>query len=131
MKIAVPSTDGVSMSAHFGRSTCFIVFTIADGKIASREVRDNTFTPHARGQCEDGAEHHHDSAHTHADVVTALSDCQAVLCGGMGRRAAEELAAAGIRPLVVAADELTPDQAVQALLDGTLRPTGPFCRCHE
>jgi hypothetical protein len=30
-----------------------------------------------------------------------------------------------------AADELTPDQAVQALLDGTLRPTGPFCRCHE
>ena len=132
MKIAVASTDGVAVSAHFGRSTCFVVYTVDDGgKILSREVRDNTFTHHARGECKDGEEHHHhDTPHSHADVVTALSDCQALLCGGMGGRAAQELAAAGVRPLVAAIAEMTADQALQGMLDGTLRP-GSFCRCHE
>ncbi|MCY2930148.1 MAG: NifB/NifX family molybdenum-iron cluster-binding protein [Planctomycetota bacterium] len=135
MKIAVASTDGVAVSAHFGRSTCFVVYTLDDGnKIVSREVRDNTFTPHAQGLCkggEDGHEHHHDASHSHAQVVTALSDCQAMLCGGMGGRAAQELAAAGVRPMVAAIGEMTADQALQGLLEGTLQPTGSFCRCHE
>ena len=132
MKIAVASTDGVAVSAHFGRSTCFVVYTLDDGnKIVSRDVRDNTFTPHAQGLCKEGEEHHHDTPHSHAEVVTALSDCQAMLCGGMGGRAAQELAAAGVRPMVAATGEMTADQAMQALLDGTLRPTGSFCRCHE
>lgn len=133
MKIAVASTDGMALSAHFGQSRCFIVYTLDDGKkVLSREVRDNTFTPHARGECKDGQEehtHHHEAGHSHADVVAALSDCQAVVCGGMGRHAAQELAAAGVRPLVVAGEGLTGDEALQGLLEGTLRP-GSFCRCH-
>ena len=50
MRIAVASTDGVSMSPHFGRSRCFVVFTAEDGKITGQEVRDNTYTAHAQGQ---------------------------------------------------------------------------------
>jgi predicted Fe-Mo cluster-binding NifX family protein len=129
MKIAVASADGVSISQHFGRSQCFIVFDVADGKVASREVRDNTFTAHAKGECKEG-EHHHDQHHSHADVVAALHDCQVVLCGGMGGRAAEDLQANGIRPVMVDA-ALAPDQAVRDFVDGKLKPGSGFCRCHE
>lgn len=129
MKVAVASTDGVSISQHFGRSRCFLVFATAEGKLAGREVRDNTYTAHARGECGDDGRHH-DQPHSHADIIAALHDCQVVLCGGMGWRAAEELAANGIRPVMVD-PALAPEQAVQDLLDDKLRPTSGFCRCHE
>lgn len=128
MRIAVASTDGVSISPHFGRSACFIVFEVVDGKPAGRQVRDNTYTAHAKGQCEPGGPHH-DQPHSHADIVAALRDCQVVLCGGVGWRAAEELLANGIRTLTVD-PAAAAEEAVQAFLDGTL-PSGPgFCRCH-
>ena len=130
MKIAVASPDGVSVSPHFGRSRCFIVFDVVEGRLAGREVRDNTYTAHARGECAEG-EHHHDQPHSHASIVAALADCQAVLCGGMGWRAAEELKANGIRAVVLGDAGLTPEQAVQALLSGTLGQTGSFCHGHE
>jgi predicted Fe-Mo cluster-binding NifX family protein len=132
VKIAVASVNGSDISSHFGQSRCFIIFDAADGKIAGREVRDNTFTAHAKGECAGGADaaHRHDHAHSHAEVVAALEGCDAVLCGGMGWRAAEDLKGAGIRPVVVA-DGYTPETAVQALLDGSLKVAAGFCRCHE
>lgn len=129
MKIAVASPDGVSISQHFGRSRSFIVFDVAEGKVTARELRDNTYTAHAKGECNEG-EHHHDQPHSHADIIAALQDCQVVLCGGMGWRAAEDLQAKGIRPVVVD-PVLAPDQAAQAFLDGKLQPGSGFCRCHE
>ena len=76
MKIAVASTDGVSLSPHFGRSTCFIVFETDQGKVLSREVRDNTHTAFAKGECS-GEHHEHGEEHSHAGVVNALRDCSA------------------------------------------------------
>ena len=130
MKIAVPSTDGVSVSPHFGRSRCFVVFTIKEGKIEAQEVRDNTYTAHAQGQCKGEAEHHHDQPHSHADIVEALHDCEVVLCGGMGWRAAQELQAAGIRPLALRAAG-SAREAVEGFLSGKTETSGGFCRCHE
>ncbi len=129
MKIAIASTDGTAVSQHFGRSACFIVFEAKDGKIVGREVRGNSFTPHAMGQCS-GGQHHGEHAHSHAGVIAGLEDCQALICGGMGRRAAEDLKANGITP-VVAPPEMTPEQAAQEFLDGRLKESGGFCRCHE
>jgi len=129
MKIAVASADGTALSPHFGRSRCFIVFDVVDGEIAAREVRDNTYTAHARGECKEGG-HHHDQPHSHAEIVGALHDCQAVLCGGMGWRAAGELQANGIRPLVVEPGT-TSEQAVRDFVAGRLKPASGFCRCHE
>jgi predicted Fe-Mo cluster-binding NifX family protein len=129
MKIAVASADGVSISQHFGRSECFIVFNVADGKVTGREVRDNTYTAHAKGQCKEG-EHHHDQPHSHADIIAALHDCEVVLCGGMGWRAAEELKANGIQPLVLDS-AASPEEAVAAFLAGKVKAGAPFCRCHE
>jgi len=139
MKIAVASTDGVSISPHFGRSESFIVFEAAEGRITGREVRPNSYTAHAQGQCagheaheaHEGHEaHDHAQPHSHADIVNALSDCQVVLCYGMGWRAAEDLKRAGIQPFVLDA-EASPEEAVQAFLAGKIKPGGAFCRCHE
>ncbi len=131
MKIAVASGDGVSISRHFGRSKCFIVFDIAQGQIAGRETRDNSHTAHAKGQCEGQEGPHDHESHSHQDIINALRDCGVVLCGGMGQRAAKDLRANGIDACVMEG-ELTPEQAVRAFLDvdGNLGGGGPFCRCH-
>ena len=130
MKIAVASTDGVSISPHFGRSRSFIVFEVAGDKVAGREVRQNSYTAHAQGQCKGHEGHDHDPSHSHADIVNALSDCQVVLCYGMGWRAAEDLKRAGIEAFVLDM-EASPEEAVQAFLAGKVKPGGPFCCCHE
>lgn len=130
MKIAVASNDGVSLSAHFGQSKRFIVYTVEDGKVVGREDRDNTFTAHARGLCDHRTEHAHEP-HSHSDIIAALKDCQAMLCGGMGRPAAMDLQANGIRPIIVTDANQSPDAAIAALLAGTLATTGSFCRCHH
>ena len=131
MKIAVAALDGRTVSPHFGRSACFIVFEEKEGKIVSREVRDNTYTPHAKGECsgEHAAGSQHEPSHGHAGILAALHDCEAVICRGMGWRAAEDLGGQGIKALVTDA-EGTPDELVKAFLSGSLA-TGPgFCRCH-
>ncbi len=128
MKIAVASEDGVFISQHFGRSRCFLVFEVEGQKILDHSVRDNTFTAHARGECQEGVEHNHH--HGHGAIVEALKDCEAVLCYGMGWRAAEELKQNGIQAFLVPA-EMSPEEAVSKHLSGDLGAAGSFCRCHE
>lgn len=91
-------------------------------------VRDNTFTAHARGECQEGVEHNHN--HGHGAIVEALKDCEAVLCYGMGWRAAEELKQNGIQAFLVPS-EMSPEEAVGQHLRGELGASGGFCRCHE
>ena len=118
------------MSEHFGRSRCFVVFAVEDGRIVGQEVRDNTATPHAQGQCHEAAGDDHDKPHSHADVVAVLRDCQAVVCGGMGWRAAQDLRAAGIQPVAVGA-AASAREAVEAFLKGGAEASAPFCRGHQ
>ncbi len=40
MKIAAVSGDGITISEHFGRAPFYVVVTVEDGKIVSRERRD-------------------------------------------------------------------------------------------
>ncbi len=129
MKIAIASSDGAHISPHFGRSSCFLVFDIEGGKIAGKELRTNTFTAHARGECDGDGQHDH-GAHSHASIVEALRDCGAVLCYGMGSRAAEALSRGGIQAYVLS-EQFTPEEAVALFLRGELRSAGQgFCRCH-
>lgn len=130
MKIAVASSDGTEISPHFGRSTHFLVFDVEDGKVVGKELRGNTFTAHARGECHGDGQHDH-GANSHASIVDALRDCSAVLCYGMGWRAAEALSQAGIQPYILG-ERSTPEGAVALFLSGKLRSVSQdFCRCHE
>ncbi len=40
MKIAVITENGKTISQHFGRAPYYLVFTIEDGKITNREMRE-------------------------------------------------------------------------------------------
>ena len=132
MKIAVASSDGNQISPHFGRSACFLVFDVEDGKIVGREVRANTFTAHARGECEgEGGHNHEHGMHSHASIEEALSDCSAVLCYGMGWRASEALNQAGVQAYVLGTRS-SPEDAVALFVEGKLpAASGQGCPGHE
>ncbi len=64
---------------------------------------------------------HHSEPHSHAEIVDALRECEAVIAGGMGRWAAEELRGNGIEPYLTRSD-CTPEQAIALYVAGKLKP---------
>ncbi len=126
MRIAVPTDDGVTLSAHFGRSAAFLIFELENGQITKRETRPNG-AHHAKGKGE--CQHGGGEGHSHAGFVTALAGCDVVLCGGMGRRAADALKAGGISPVPVSASG-SAEELVAAYAAGSLITSADsFCRC--
>jgi len=127
MKIAAVSEDGVTISQHFGRAPFYIVVTVEDGKIISREQRDKL------GHAQFAGEPHAEEAHgadprghgfdpaaqsRHARMAAAIADCQVLLARGMGAGAYQGMEQAGIRPVVT--DVTNIDEAVQAYLAGSI-----------
>ena len=127
MKIAAVSEDGVTISQHFGRAPFYIVVTVEDGKIISREQRDKL------GHAQFAGEPHAEEAHgadprghgfdpaaqsRHARMAAAIADCQVLLARGMGAGAYQGMEQAGIRPVVT--DVTNIDEAVQAYIEGRL-----------
>jgi len=125
MKIAVACDDHGKVAEHFGRSACFEVFEFREGRMVSRESRSN---PHV----EEGGPHSHgDGQGHHGGLLNLLGDCQAMLCGGMGGRAAQDLGRAGVKPMVVSGFS-EPEKAAEAYAAGSIKGSGPFHKCcHE
>lgn len=124
MKIAAVSEDGITISQHFGRAPFYIVVTIENNQIVSKEKRDKmghahfAGEPHAEG--EDPRGHGFDPAaqSRHASMAAAIADCQVLLARGMGAGAYESMRQANIQPVVT--DIARIEDAVQAYLEGTL-----------
>ncbi len=122
-KIAIVSNDGHTISAHFGRATQYVVFTVEGGEIVGREVREklghNQFADE-EGHGDQGPGHGFSPAaqSRHGRMIANIMDCQMVVARGMGTGAYHSLQAAGIRPLVT--DLRTVEEAVQAYLQGRL-----------
>ena len=129
-KIAVPSDDGTLIAAHFGRCAFFLVFETEDGRAVRKEVRANGQGGGEPGQCHGAEGHDHAHGHNHATMADTLYDCEAILCGGMGWRAADALKACGIEPLMVQTN-LPAQEAVEAWLAGSLATGKGFCQCHH
>lgn len=132
MKIAFPTMDGVDVSSHFGRSRGFLVLEADQGRVLSREVRENRqgqpseiaggCQGHAKGV---GAGHGHD----HGAFARLLADCDVVVVRGMGAGALNALREAGLRICRVG-EGVTPEQAVALLeADGLLDLAGSTCGC--
>ncbi len=130
MRIAVPTNDGTNVSEHFGRSAAFVVFDIENGCINRREVRANAGRhTQDQGACGHGGETH--APHDHAGILTALSGCEAVICTGMGWRAAEALKSAGIIPVMVDFAGSV-DAAVGAYVRGEIGASSTgYCKCQH
>jgi predicted DNA-binding protein (UPF0251 family)/predicted Fe-Mo cluster-binding NifX family protein len=126
MKIAVSTSDGVSICGHLGMCSQFIIYEIADNEIASREIR-NVTPVHGPGDGHGHGGHHEHAGHSHGGVIGALSDVSAIITNGMGGHFAMALESRGINPVITPVKD--PDAAVRAYLDGTLDTSGSRCQC--
>lgn len=123
MKIAVITEDGTAISQHFGRAPLYVVVTVEDSKIVSKEMRaktgHHTFAAH-HSELAPGERHGYDAgAQTkHASMMENIADCQVLIAGGMGWGAYEGLKSRNIQPIVT--DVGTIDEAVKLYLEGKL-----------
>jgi len=124
MKIAVITNDGKTISQHFGRAPYYLVVTIEEGKVIHTEMREKMGHRHFVSQQEEheqgSAEHGMDagSHRKHSSMAETISDCVALICGGMGRGAYESMRQLNIKPIVTDLSEI--DLAVQAFIKGEL-----------
>ncbi len=124
MKIAVITDDGQTISQHFGRARYYKVFTVEDGKITASEMRDkmghHDFVGHGHEGADDPRGHGFGAgaAGRHAGMISAITDCEALIVCGMGQGAYLALQEANIRPIVT--DIPLIEDAVQAYLNGSI-----------
>lgn len=124
MKIAIASDNQRDISAHFGRTLGFVIYTVENKKIVTREYRPNNFTGHATH-----SEGHHNMHHTHNSIIEALRDCEVVISNGMGRRLYEDLISANIRPVITT--ETNVENALTLYLEGKLQDNPETCCPHH
>jgi predicted Fe-Mo cluster-binding NifX family protein len=124
MKIAIVTDDGSTVGQHFGRAEKVMVVRIEQGRVVEHELRDKP--GHRQFSHEHDPEEGHDGGHgrgpdahrRHARMAEAISDCQAVICGGMGLGAYESMKSRGIQPVVTEVVDI--DAAALAYAQGTL-----------
>lgn len=124
MKIACITDDGRTISAHFGRAPHYAVLTVEEGRVIAREMRPKLghaqFSPEESGASRDGRHGTDPASHNrHVGMAAAISDCEVLLCRGMGYGAYQSMQQVGITPVVT--DESDIDLAVQAYLEGRLQ----------
>ena len=123
MKIAAISEDGTSISQHFGRAPVYVVVTVENGKIASKETRakagHHTFAA-THSDLAPGEQHGYDagSQAKHASMAETIADCQVLIAGGMGWGAYESIKSYNIEPVVTDVESI--DEAVNLYLAGKL-----------
>jgi predicted Fe-Mo cluster-binding NifX family protein len=120
MKIAAVSEDLQSVAQHFGRAPYYVVITVEDGKVVGRETRPKP--GHRDFVAADPG-----PAAKHGAMAGPISDCTALLAGGMGSGAFAALEAAGIAPVLT--DETDIETAVLRHVRGELRNLAE--RVHE
>jgi len=123
MKIAAITEDGRTISQHFGRAPYYMVVTVEDGKIVGREQREKMGHAHFAQEShadEPGQPHGFgpEAHNRHLQMAEAIADCEALLCGGMGRGAYESMQARHIKPVVT--DIPLIDEAVMAYAQGKI-----------
>lgn len=126
-RIAIPTDNEIHVAPHTGRCRGFAVYDLAEGKATKVEYRPNTFTAHHHSH-ESGGPHGHGHNHSHDGILSGLSDCQALIAFGMGRRLVNDLYARGLRVFLADTDEV--ESAALRLASGQLReiPLDAVCQ---
>jgi len=108
MRVAI-STDGESVSAHFGRCPSFTIVDIEGGKVTAKETVANP-------------------GHEPGAIPRYLGGkgVECIIAGGMGMRATGFFQEAGIRTIVGISGSI--DDCIAALAAGTLRGGESLCQ---
>jgi predicted Fe-Mo cluster-binding NifX family protein len=124
MKIAAITDDGKTISQHFGRANYYLVATVEDGQIVNREMRDKLShthfanEPHTETGHGQGHGYGPEEENRHARMAGSISDCQALLCRGMGMGAYQSMQSYGIKPIVTEIADI--EEAFKAYLAGSI-----------
>lgn len=110
-KIAVTYDNG-EVFQHFGRTECFKVYEVEDGKVTSSEVVSSNGEGHG----------------ALAGLLDGLN-VDVLICGGIGGGAQSALMEAGIE--ICSGAEGDTDKAVEDYLNGTLTSAGVTCNHHD
>lgn len=113
MKIAIPTDDGIHVSAHLGQARYMLVVTLTDGQIGERQLREVGDAHQQPIQLHDGEHHHH-----HHARFERVEDCDMLVGGGMGQPAHQRLTDMGLQ--VITTDLKLVEDILQAALQGTL-----------
>lgn len=122
MRVACVTDDGRIISQHFGRAMYYAVLTVEDGKIVGRELRDKVGHQHFASQDQAAGQHRGldaESHKKHVSMADVISDCEALLCQGMGYGAYASMQQLGIKPIVTDVADI--EEAVQAYIEGRLQ----------
>lgn len=128
MKIAIVTTDGQTISQHFGRSPYYKILIVDNGQIVDEELRERRTGHFARNS--QHSEHSHynnegkhgygaDADAKHRTMADEISDCQILIAGGMGSGAYESFSSAGLK--VILTDYVNIYDAAGAFLQGELK----------
>jgi predicted Fe-Mo cluster-binding NifX family protein len=124
MKIAAITDDGKTISQHFGKANYYLVAIVENGQIVARELREKPAHSHLSNELHEaetpGQPHGFSPASQdrHVRMAQAISDCQALLCRGMGAGAYSSIQQQGIIPVVT--DIVSIDEAVIAYANGQI-----------
>jgi predicted Fe-Mo cluster-binding NifX family protein len=113
-RIAIPTDDGRTIAAHFGRATHWAVATIEEQSVISFELRSKS-GPHAESTKEsrhDGHDHNGPEADARHDAMLApIRGCDAIVARGIGPGARNRVAASGMELVVVTSTGLVAEAA--------------------
>lgn len=123
MKIAFVTDDEKTISRHFGRAQYYLVVEIENDEEKGRELREKL----GHRQFHDEHKHEHGQMHgmgkhsqdKHNQMAKAISDCDVLICGGMGMGAYQSMQSFDITPIVTELSSI--DEALQAYLKGSLQ----------
>ena len=113
IKVSVATDDGTTVSQHFGQALYFKIYTLENGDVAAVEMRDKAHHSHA-----DHTQEQVQGIHPGQLMVEAMSDCQVLICGGMGMPAYDRAINAGIQ--VFLTNESSIEAAIKAYQSGKL-----------
>ena len=111
MKIAIATRNQETVTAHYGKAPGFVVYEFRDGRMVDRLYRE-------KRRSGPGADSHGHQGGGGRAAAALIADCDVVVAGGMGRRAARHLDAAGVG--VILTDEQSVEDAARRCAAGDL-----------
>jgi len=124
MKIAFVTDDGKTICRHFGRAQYYLVVEIENDKEKGRTLREKMghqhFSAADTASVNNNEPHGFDPASQkkHLQMFEAISDCEVLVAGGMGRGAYQSMQESGMKVFVVSLEDI--DQALESYIAGNL-----------
>jgi len=91
IKVSIATDDGTTISQHFGQALYFNIYTLENGSVISVEMRDKAHHSH-----NDHSHEQDQGIHPGQLMIESISDCQVLICGGMGMPAYNRALNAGM-----------------------------------